>query len=124
MSNSITLDPKNETVKAIVFRVRGEVRGMVAYADYVKAFNVTADTVKDHARAIADLAFPKYKGVQAVDGVRTEYGNAVQAAGNGLRRALGKDENGGEDAPKSLLTTAGKHATLDEVIAAWKDAQA
>lgn len=56
--------------------------------------------MKDHALALAVLAYPNCDPVQKKDGARTKFGNAVQAAGNGLRRALGKKE--GDEKPITL----------------------
>lgn len=88
--NTITLDADNATVKAIVAQVKSDMRGASKYGTYVAEFNVTHDTVKEHALAIARLVTPET--AQKKDGVRTRFGNAVQAAGNGLRSALGKKD--------------------------------
>ena len=84
---TITLDPSNATVKAVVNQIKSDMRGGAKYGEYVAAFNVTHDDVKEHALALARLVTPET--AQKKDGVRTRFGNAVQAAGNGLRRALG-----------------------------------
>lgn len=87
---AVVLDETNATVKSIVAQVKSDMRGGAKYATYVAEFGVTHDTVKDHALAIARLVTPET--AQKKDGVRTRFGNAVQAAGNGLRSALGKKD--------------------------------
>lgn len=89
---NITLDPTSKTVKDIVTQVRSDMRGAGKYLTYVTEYKVTRETVKDHALAIAMLVYPNDEPVQKSNGTRTRFGNAVQAAGNGLRAALGKDE--------------------------------
>ena len=88
--NTITLTADDATAAPLVATIRAAVNGAGKYAAYVKAHNVTRETVKYHAAALATLAYPNDKPVQKVDGTRTRYGNAVQAAGYGLRAALGK----------------------------------
>src|SRR5213075_1772640 len=100
---TITLDMSDKTAKALVDTIRAAVNGNGKYAAYVEAHKVTRDSVKDHARALAVLAYPREKPVQKVDGQRTKFGNAVQAAGNGLRAALGEEEQG--DKPVTLRAT-------------------
>lgn len=96
--NIITLDADNATVKSVVAQVKSDMRGAGKYGAYVAEFGVTHDTVKDHALAIARLVTPET--AQKKDGKRTRFGNAVQAAGYGLRTALGKKE--GEEKPITL----------------------
>lgn len=123
MSNTINLDATSKTVDAILVQINGTVKTAGKYAAYVAEYNVTHENVKDHARALADAWADKYnvsERVQKIDGKRTPYGNAVQAAGNGLRSALPKKET---DAKHELLTASGKRATREEVIAAWEAAQ-
>jgi hypothetical protein len=95
--NTITLDRDAAHVKPLVQTIRDAVNGRGKYAAYVAAMNVTRDTVKDHALALAVAAYPNDKPVQKTDGVRTRFGNAVQAAGAGLRAALPKSEPGATD---------------------------
>lgn len=92
MSNNetLTLDADNKTVKAVVAQIKSDLRGGSKYGAYVTEFSVTHDTVKVHAAALAALVTPVTPQVK--DGTRTRYGNAVQAAGNGLRSALGKKD--------------------------------
>jgi hypothetical protein len=90
--NNIVLAADDKTAAALVATIRAAVNGMGKYAAYVEAHAVTRDTVKDHARALAVLAYPNDAPVQKKDGVRTRFGNAVQAAGNGLRSALPEDD--------------------------------
>lgn len=90
-NNTINLTD-DATALALVDTIKAATNGLGKYAAYVEAHNVTKDTVKDHALALAILAYPNLKPVQTekVDGVkvRTKFGNAVQAAGAGLRNAL------------------------------------
>lgn len=103
MSNEITLSKTDKTAAALVATIRAAVNGAGKYAAYVTAHAVTKDTVKDHARALAVLTYPSDAPVQTKDGVRTRFGNAVQAAGFGLRSALDKDED--TDKPVTLRAT-------------------
>jgi hypothetical protein len=119
-NNTIILSADDSTAAPLVATIRAAVNGNGKYAAYVTAHGVTRETVKDHAAALAVLAYPKDAPVQKKDGKRTRFGNAVQAAGNGLRGALDKKEG---SAPTNLLTTLGKSSTLDEVVAAWKAEQ-
>lgn len=125
--NIITLDADNATVKSVVNQIKSDLRGGSKYAAYVTEFNVTHETVKDHAAALAGLVTPVT--AQKKDGVRTRYGNAVQAAGYGLRTALGKKDS----EPKEtdwirLVRQAAENAankgnkSADEIMAAVKDA--
>lgn len=110
---AVVLDADHAVVKSIVAQVKSDMRGGAKYAKYVETFGVTRETVKDHALAIARLVTPET--AQKKDGTRTRFGNAVQAAGNGLRAALGK----GEDEPKdaalrvTLSGEGGGSATVD-----------
>lgn len=125
-NNIITLDAENATVKSVVNQIKSDLRGAGKYATYVAEFGVTHDTVKDHAAALAALVTPVT--AQTKDGQRTRYGNAVQAAGNGLRSALGKRD--GEDKPTDwirLVRQAAENANVkgeiptDSIIAAVAD---
>ncbi len=89
-NNTITLESTDVTATALVATIRAAVNGAGKYTAYVTAHNVTRDNVKHHASALATFAYPNEKPVQTVDGKRTKYGNAVQAAGAGLRGALDK----------------------------------
>lgn len=99
--NTITLTADDKTASALVATIRAAVNGAGKYVAYVAAHEVTRETVKDHALALAVLAYPNEKPVQKKDGKRTKFGNAVQAAGNGLRAALDKDED--DDTPKDAV---------------------
>jgi hypothetical protein len=92
IDSTVTLDANEATVKAVVNQIKSDMRGGSKYAAYVEHYGVTRETVKDHALALARLVTPET--AQKKDGTRTRFGNAVQAAGNGLRSALGKDESG------------------------------
>jgi hypothetical protein len=123
MSNdTIVLSTDDTTAMALVATIKSAVNGAGKYVAYVDAHNVVRETVKFHAAALAVLAYPNDKPVQKIDGKRTRFGNAVQAAGNGLRAALGKAESDGETIV-NLLTRAGLKAELEDVILAWKVAQ-
>lgn len=98
--NIITLTSDDKTAAALVATIRAAVNGAGKYVAYVNDHGVTTNTVKDHARALAVLAYPNDAPVQKKDGKRTRFGNAVQAAGNGLRAALGKDD---DDTPKEAV---------------------
>lgn len=79
-----------DVVKAVKYAVR--TRG--AWAKFVAENpDVTRENIAEVARALATLAYPKDEPVQKVDGKRTRYGNAVQAAGNGLRSVLDKADS-------------------------------
>lgn len=81
----------NATALALVSVIKSAVNGAGKYDRYVAEMNVTRENLADHARALASLAYPNEPTVQKKDGKRTKYGNAVQAAGAGLRVALGED---------------------------------
>ena len=119
-NNTIVLTSDDSTATALVATIKGAVNGSGKYSAYVAAHNVTRETVKDHAAALAALAYPKDAPFQKKDGDRTRFGNAVQAAGNGLRAALGKGEG---SAKVALITALGAKSTLEEVTAAWAAAQ-
>lgn len=89
------------------------------YAAYVAEMNVTLDTVADHV-AMFRTAFKSARGNKDVtgDGVKA-YATKVR---NGLNRQLGKSTEKAEST--ALITALGAAATLEEVTAAWEDAQA
>jgi len=124
--NTITLDADNSTVKAVVNQIKSDLRGGSKYGAYVAEFGVTHDTVKVHAAALAALVTPVT--AQVKEGTRTRYGNAVQAAGNGLRSALGKKEGSTDTDWIRLVRQAAENAhnkgskSIDEIMAAVKDA--
>lgn len=92
-NSTIVLAADDKAAKALVDTIRGAVNGASKYAAYVEAHGVTRETVKYHAVALAVFTYPSLPPVQKKDGNRTKFGNAVQAAGNGLRTALGKKDN-------------------------------
>ena len=119
MSNTIALTNTDNVVKAIRYAVK--TRGY--WETFVAENNITHETkIADVARALAVLAYPTDEPVQKIDGKRTRFGNAVQAAGNGIRSVLGKGESE-EEPTVALITRAGAKATREEVIAAWEAAQ-
>lgn len=138
--NTITLTDEHgnvfPTAAALVYYIRAEVNGLPKWEAYATEYGVTRETVKDHAVALAVLAYPNEEPVQKQNGKRTKFGNAVQAAGNGLRRALGKDEDN-SDKPRVLrVSLSGEgggttivpedhpmYATLIEMIGAGTDEQ-
>lgn len=91
--NTLVLSADDATANALVATIRAAVNGAGKYVAYVEAHPVTRENVADHARALAVLAYPNEKPVQKRDGKRTKFGNAVQAAGYGLRAALGADDD-------------------------------
>lgn len=118
---------ENTDTTTVVNAIRYAVKGREAWVSFVKENDITKDNLADAAKALAALAYPKEDTVQKKDGVRTTYGNAVQAAAYNLRTALatlhGDDEDDEtEDRPVNLLTRAGLAAGLEDVIAAWKAA--
>lgn len=112
---------KNTT--AVVNAVKYAVRTRKDWEKFVAENNVTRDTIADTAREIAALAYPTDKQVQSVDGKRTRYGNAVQAAGYMMRAVLASDSEDSTAPTVNLITKAGAKATKEEVIAAWQAAQ-
>lgn len=91
--NQIILTNDDTTAKALVAHIKSSVNSAAKYSAYVEAHGVTRENVKHHAAALATLTYPNDAPVQKKDGTRTRYGNAVQAAGAGLRKALGKADN-------------------------------
>lgn len=126
---TVSIDLTDANVAKILTNIENNVRAHGFYSAYVGNLpGFTRDDVAGHARALADAWLDKYGTaadrkigkVQVVDGKRGKYGNAVQAAGNGLRSVLDK---GQAKESTELLTGLGKKATRDEVLAAWEAAQ-
>jgi len=118
----------NETTKTVVNAVRYAVKTRAAWEAYVAENNVTRETIAEHARTIASLAYPGDETVQTVKDesgrkVRTRYGNAVQAAGYMMRSVLATDSEDSTAPTVALLTKAGLKATREEVMAAWEAGQ-
>lgn len=118
---------ENTDTTVVVRAIRYAVKGREAWITFVRDNGITRDNLADAAKELATLAYPKEEPVQKRDGVRTTYGNAVQAAAYNLRTALAAlegDESDDEtdDKPVNLLTRAGLKAELADVIAAWKAA--
>ncbi len=127
---ALVLSTDDAATSAAVTAIRSTIRSQGAWSRYVAAHGVTSETVKVHAAALAALVYPNAEPVQRKDGKRTAYGNAVQAAGNGMRYALkvaaGDDTDDDDEttpAAKPLLTRAGEGATLEQITAAWHAAQ-
>ena len=80
------------TRESLVRSLRSEVRSSALYLAYVTENSVTRENVTEHAKSLATEAYPKDDGVQTkmVEGtkIRTDYGNAVQAAAAGMRKHL------------------------------------
>jgi hypothetical protein len=108
----------------VVNAVRYAVKARGSWLTFVQDNDITRDQIADTARELATLAYPSDETVQTVnvDGkkVRTRFGNAVQAAGNGMRSVLDADET---KSTHNLLTADGKKADLEAVVAAWHAAQ-
>jgi hypothetical protein len=116
----------NDTTKTVVNAVRYAVKSRKAWEAFVAENGVTRGTIKDYAREVALLAYPVKDGekpVQTVDGVRTPYGNAVQAAGYMMRAVLATDSEDSTTPDVALITRAGAKATKEEIIKAWEAAQ-
>jgi len=121
-----TITPINPD--AAVKAVRYAVRARGTWLAYVNDNGVTRETVKDHALALAILAYPNDAQVQKQDGQRTRFGNAVQAAGNGMRSVLDKDETTKNTDWLKLVKQAAANAhnkgeiPTDQIVAAVMDA--
>jgi uncharacterized protein YecA (UPF0149 family) len=91
-NSTVVLSADDATAKPLIAHIKSSVNSAAKYSAYVTAHGVTRDNVKHHAAALAVLAYPGDAPVQRKDGQRTRFGNAVQAAGAGLRKALGSKE--------------------------------
>lgn len=107
----------------VVNAIRYAVKARGYWSTFVAENQITREMIADTARELAALAYPSDEPVQKKDGKRTRFGNAVQAAGNGMRSVLDKDETDETETVTNLLTRAGVNATLEEVTAAWTAAQ-
>jgi hypothetical protein len=116
---TLVLSSDDTTAAALVSTIQSATNGVGKYAAYVEAHSVTSENVKDHAFALAVLAYPTLSTTQKKDGKRTKFGNAVQAAGAGLRGALSKDsDDDTETREVKYLTAAGaKVESLSDVLA-------
>lgn len=128
-TNTITLAANDPTASALVNTIRAAVNGGRKYVAYVAAHNVTRETVKGHAAALAVLAYPSDKPVQKIDGKRTRFGNAVQAAGNGLRAALDKESPESTTdylarVVKAAVAASEHEVSADQIMTAVKEALA
>lgn len=103
---TIVLLADDNTAKALVETIKSTVNGAGKYTAFIKAHPVTRANVADYANALAVLTYPNQKPVQRVDGKRTLYGNAVQAAGKGLRTALDPIKSTGADDLMALIIKA------------------
>lgn len=102
-------------VRAIKYADKNEVR----WSAYVAEFGVTLENHREHAVALADLAFPAQAGtpqkVRDENGkqTRTEYGNRVNTIATGLKRNLPKADKAETVEPDRLaaLVRAAERAT-------------
>lgn len=129
IDTTIVLTNDDPTAAALIATIKGAVNGAGKYGAYVTAHTVTRENVKDHARALAVLAYPNDKPVQTVKDengtkVRTRFGNAVQAAGAGLRAHLESKPKKDRDLISELIKAAERAAdnghTAEEIMAAIK----
>lgn len=104
---AVVLSADDATAAPLVAVIKAAVNGIGKYAAYVAAHNVTRETVKDHAYALAVLTYPNEKPVQTANGARTKFGNAVQKAGAGLRYVLDKEDKA-DAAPVMRVTLSGE----------------
>jgi hypothetical protein len=111
----------------VVNAVKYAVRTRKDWEAFMTENKIDRDGIKDAAREIASLAFPSDKPVQKVDGRRTRFGNAVQAAAYMMRAVLDQDKD--DDAPTTpdylaLAVQAAKTAhdkggvSIDDVLTA------
>lgn len=90
---------------AVVNAVRYAVRTQGTWLTFVTENEIKRDMIAETAKELAALAYPNDEAVQKRNGVRTRFGNAVQAAANGMRYALESDES--EDSePKPVVLRA------------------
>lgn len=91
---------------SVVNAVRYAVKGRKNWQAFVDENEITRDMIAATAKEIAALAYPNAEPVQTikVDGkpVRTDYGNAVQAAAWNLRSILNTPDEG-DDTPKPAV---------------------
>lgn len=123
MSDQIILTADDTTAAPLVAAIKSSVNSAAKYAAYVAAHGVTRDTVKHHAVALAALTYPNDEPIQKKDGTRTRFGNAVQAAGKGLRTALGPKENTGDTdyllrVAKAVEAATNHDKSADQILAA------
>lgn len=107
---SVVLSSSDTSAMALVATIKSSVNGASKYTAYVTDHAVTRENVKDHATALAVLAYPNDDTAvtKVVDGqrVRTRFGNAAQAARAGLVRALPKRETVKSDPMVRILKAA------------------
>lgn len=113
--NTVTLSADDKTAKALVRHEKS--RNKIVYVDYIKAHNVTVETVGEHVKALRLMAYPK---LPASDKTAKNFADRVR---QGLRHHLGDSPEDRADSPVNLLTRAGLAAELADVVAAWKAAQ-
>lgn len=94
----------------VVNAVKYAVRTRQDWREFMTENQIDRDGIKDAARQIAALAFPKDEPVQKVDGKRTRFGNAVQAAAYMMRAVLAEDETEAEETTPDYLAALVKAA--------------
>ena len=82
---SIILDRKSA---AALVRYERD-RSRIVYAEYIAANDVTLETVSEHVKALAELAFPDFTP-DASDDVKAERKGFMNRVRNGLNHRLGK----------------------------------
>jgi hypothetical protein len=92
--------------ETVVNAVRYAVKARGAWKTFVTENSITRDMIADTARELAALAYPNDEPVQKTDGKRTRFGNAVQAAGNGMRSVLNAEESDDTDKTPDYLALA------------------
>lgn len=112
-----------KNTKNVVNAVKYAVKTRQDWETFVTENNITRDKIAEAAREIAALAYPNDEPVQTVDGKRTRYGNAVQAAGYMMRAVLATDSEDSTTPDVALITRAGAKASKEDVIKAWEAAQ-
>lgn len=103
-----------KTARALVKFERD--RNTVVYAEYIAANAVTLETVSDHVKALAELAFPGFTP-DSTDEEKAERKAFMNRVRNGLNHRLGKRTPSQEAATASTEPeeTAEEHDTLPEV---------
>ena len=102
----------------VVNAVKYTVKTRAVWESFVKDNGITRDDIATTAREIATLAYPNDEPVQKIDGKRTRYGNAVQAAAFNLRSVLPKDETTTETDYLAKVIKAATTAVDHEIDAA------
>lgn len=116
MSKSISISLSNSARAIVRLHTDGE---KIVYSAYISDHGVTLDTVSDHVASLRDLAVTMNR-IDAADKVALKrFSDKVR---NGLNTHLGKVVPSKADST-ALLTSLGKAATKEDVLAAWEAAQ-